>query len=514
MAKKDKNDNAVKKNTGDSDLMKKFKQNPAVFIGTVVVLVLVVVSFVIIPAIVPDGSGSIDDLIFGYYDRIPVGYIPGNPFAQFYNQVLSYFQSQGYPLDDYQVSSQLWMQAYEMTIVHTAVMQMAKRSNYTVPKNVVDRNVAQLSQFQENGRFSSTLYNQYSDSARLAIWQQTQDELTKMMYFNDFFSLLISEAEANFIAEMSSPMRNFDMVTLSINEYPASEFLAFAEQNSTLFESIHMSRIILFSSERDAMRVLESVRNGTITFEEAARSQSQDGYADRGGDMGSRYYFEFDYEIPVIADRQAVFNLPVGTISDIIYANGGWAFYRIEGAKTPPDFDDEIVMERVRSYVRGYERGRIEDWSLARAGEFIAEAQAAGFEETAELWELEINSFGPLPINYGGVDLFGSMEAFAIGDFSSADIQNISRNDAFWRNAFSAPVNIPAEPLVQGDNILIFIPVEEIEADEEELLDIALIYSSYWNNYIAEQSLQSYFLFAPRMDDRFWETYFRIFFPL
>ena len=513
MVKKDRSVKVVKKDTGDSDLVKKFRQNPAVFIGTVIVLVLIVVSFVIIPAIVPNSQMGAEDFIFGYYDKAPVGYVPGNAFAQYYSQVLNYFQSLGYPLDDYQVAAQLWMQAYEISVVHTAIMQMSKRSGYSVPKNIVDRNVAQLPQFQENGRFSPTLYNSYSEASLLAIWQQTNEELTKMAYFNDLFGLLVPEAETNFIAAMSTPMRNFDMVTLSIDNFPVSEYRNFGEQNSRLFDSIHLSRITLFSSERDAQRVLDSINNGTITFEEAARSQSQDNFADRGGDMGNWYYYEFDYEIPGIAEREAVFNLPIGAISDVIYLNGSWAFYRKENEVTPPDFNDEALLERVRMYVRGYERGRIEDWAIARAGEFIAEVQASSFNEAAELWDMEVFSFGPLPINYGSVDLFGSLDSFAIGDFSAEDVLSIARNDNFWRNAFSAPINTPAEPFVQGNDILIIVPVEEIEADEDEVSYI-LSYYPYWMNYTQEQALQSYFLFSPRMDDRFWESYFRIFFPL
>ena len=511
MAKKDKSADLAKKDTGDSDLVKKFKQNPAVFIGTVIVLVLIVVSFVVIPAIVPNSGGGSDNLVFGYYDRIPIEYVPGNAFARFYRQVLDFFQSQGAPLDDFQVSVQLWMQTYELAVVHTAILQMSRRSNYVVPQNIVDRRVAQLPQFQENGRFSPSLYNQHSEAARLAVWQQTQEELIRWAYFDSFFGLLVPEAEANFIAGMSAPMRSFDMVTLSIDEYPASEFRAYAEQNSRLFDSIHMSRITLYSSERDARRVLDSILNGTITFEEAARSQSQDSYADRGGDMGSRYYFEFDLDIPNIADRQAIFSLPRGTISDIYFSNNGWSFYRIEDDVTPPDFNDEAVMERVRLYVRGYERGRMENWAIDRAREFIAEAQAAGFEEAADLWGMEIHSFGPFPINYEAFPLFNSLEDFTIGDFTADQIQSLSRNDNFWRNVFSAEINSPAEPLVQGSNILVFNPVEEIEADEEALLQIASDYGYYLENFVYEQSLQGYFV-TDNMYDQFWESYFRIFF--
>ncbi|MDR3019428.1 MAG: SurA N-terminal domain-containing protein [Treponema sp.] len=511
MAQKDKKTSVKASEQSTSELSRKFKQNPALFIGTVIVLVLIVISFVLVPAIVPESSRGAGDLNFGYYDKAPINWVPGNMFSQYQQQAAQYYQSQGIDLNNFNVNAQIWRQAFEAAVVHAAVLQVAKRSNYTVPKRTVDRQVAGLPQFQENGRFSSALFNQMSETNRLALWEQVREELAKLMFYNDYYSLLIPSAEAGFIANMSSVMRNFEMVSFSVDAYPDSEYLAYAHDNIDLFSAIHLSKFSINSSEREARRILASIKDGSTTFEDAARSQSQDSYADRGGDIGSRYVYELDSEIPDSAVRASVLSLGRGELSDVVRIDNSWTFFRVEEELAPADLEDDFVIDRVRSYVRNFDRGRMEDWAIAQANAFIADVEDSSFE-TATRWQnLEKSSFGPLPINYGGVDLFTSLESFTVSGISPQDVQNLSRNDYFWNVAFSTPLHTPSEPLVQGSNVLVFYPIEQIESDEYEIENLASMYSSYWQRYISEQSIQYYFINNDRMDDRFWDTYFRIF---
>jgi hypothetical protein len=496
-----------------SEITRKFKQSPALYIGSVVILVLVTVTFIGGDLLSGGAGGRGGDLTFGYYDNIPISWVPGNMFSQYYENAVRFYQSQGFSLDNFQVAAQVWRQAYEAAVVHSAVLQIMNRSNYSVPERVVNRNVAQLPHFQDNGRFSPALYRQMSDAARANLWRQTQDELTKIMFYRDFFSLLVPNGEINFIADMASPMRSFEMVSFRIDSFPDTEYLSFALDNEELFNTIHLSMISV-RTEREARRILDSIRNGTTTFEEAARSQSQDGYADRGGDIGTRYVFELDHDIPNHAARQIVFGMNTGELSDIVNLGDAWAIFRIENRLTAPDFDDASVMDRVRTYVRSFQRGRMEDWAISQARDFILEAQEFGFDNVTRWRNLERNSFGPLPVNFGGIDLFTSLESFS-ASFSNFGLnaQDVSRNENFWRIAFSTDLNTLSEPMVQGGNVLVFYPIEQIDTEDSFIENIAAMYENHWLDSITEQSLQLYFLNNERMDDRFWDTYFRVFMP-
>jgi len=272
--------------------------------------------------------------------------------------------------------------------------------------------------------------------------------------------------------------------------------------------------ITISSSEREAKKILDSIKDGTITFEDAAKAQSKDSYADRGGDMGIKFCYEIDGEIPNPDDREAIYKLGRGELSNVISVNNNsWAFFRVEEPLNNADFYDWSVMERVRSYVRNYERGRMEDWAVEQANKFISEAKESGYANAARYRNLGRNSFGPIPLNYGGVELFTTLESLSVTGLSAEDIKSLSGNEVFWRRNFTTPVNTPCEPLVQGNNVFVFLPTKEIIVDETAIDDIASRYSTQFLQYTANRSLQTYFFNYGKLKDHFDETFYKVFRP-
>ena len=507
MAFKEKKASTHEKN--DSELVRRFKSNPLVFIGTILVLIIVIIAFVLVPAIVPEyGTGSSADLTFGAYDKVPISYVPGNYFARYYDMVARYRQNSIDPNNYQYAGYQIWREAFEAAALHTAILREMQKSGYTPPAKIVDRDVAQLPQFQENGRFSAALYNRLDNNARLALWRDVQDDLIKEHFRSDITSLLKPSAEAGFIGNMASPRRTFDMVAFSVDAYPDSEYTAYAEEHPGLFRSAHLSKITINSSEREAKQILASITNGTTTFEDAAKAHSQDSYAEKGGDMGIRLAHEFTAELTEEASREKIFALAKGEYSEVIPSGSGWAFFRAEDAVQPADITDPAALDKVRSYVRNFERGRMEDWAIAQAKEFIAIANKDGFEDAVYQRSLEKRHFGPIPLNYGNIDLFTTLESVSVSELSGS-----ASDENFWKTAFSTPVNTPSEPLVQGGNVLVLYPAEESEADPSSIEGITSTYTSYWSSYMAEQSITTYFMNSEKMEDKFLETYFRYFMP-
>ncbi|MDR0456687.1 MAG: peptidylprolyl isomerase [Treponema sp.] len=486
----------------DSELVRRFKTSPFIFIGTFIVLVIVVVAFVLVPAIVPNaGFGRDVDLTFGYYDKIPVSYVPGNYFAQYYEMVARYRQN---TMNN--ESYQIWREAFEGAVIHTAILHEMKKSGYTAPSKMVDRDVARLPQFQENGRFSVALYRRMDDNQRLSLWRQVQEDIAKEHFHSDVTGLLKPAAEGEFIGRMASTQRTFEMTVFSVDAYPESEYEAYIREHSGLFRSIHVSKITVNSGEREARKILDSIRNSETTFEDAARAYSQDVYADKGGDMGIRMVHELSMDIPEETDREKVIALAKDEYSDIVKTDFGWSFFRVEEAVQEADDSDEAVLEKVRSYVRNFERGRMEDWAIAQADRFIAQANEMGFEEAVFRQEITKRSFGPIPLNYNNVDLFTSLASQAVAELSAS-----ASDENFWKVAFSTPVNTPSRPVVQGSNVLVLFPTEETEAEESVIEDITSSYNSYWLGYVSEQAMRQHFMNSPKMEDKFLDIYFRYF---
>jgi hypothetical protein len=517
MAKKEKKAPVREKEDSSAEIIKKFKQNPGVYIGSVVILVLVIVTFVG-GDFLSGGrryAGKTPDLTFGYYDKVPIAWVPGNIFAQQYERTVYNYRAQGYDERIYGYS--IWKQAFEGTVVQTAVQQMVKKSGYTPSEKAVNKIVIQSPEFQDNGRFSLVLYNRMTEAARLNHWRQTQEDIARTSFFRDLFSLLTPESEAKFIADMSSPERSFDFVSFKVSDYPESEIISYARNNSTFFNSIHLSKITVSGSEKEAQKIQASINDGTTTFEDAARAQSSDSYADRGGDMGVRYYYDIIDEIPNSADRDMIYSLGRGELSKVISAAGNWVFFRAEEDLVLPDFEDAVVLDRVRFYIGNKERGRMEDWAIEQAMDFISGVKESGIINAVSWRNLDLNSFGPFPLNYGSVDIFKTLDSLTESGMALQDLLGLSQNENFWKRAFSTPLYTPCEPLVQGDNVFVFIPTEEIEADEYSLENIVSAYSAksiYSSNFVintTNQSLQTYFMSNGKTEDLFDDAYRRIF---
>jgi hypothetical protein len=502
----------------ESEFVRKFKMRPFVFIGTVLVLIIVVVAFVLVPAIVPEAAQSGADLNFGSYNKIPINYVPGNYFAQVQRSMAQNMQDSMNENNSFLVTYQIWRQAFEEATVRIAVLDEVNRAGYTVPAELVDRRVAQQPEFQENGRFSPVKYRQLDNAIRMSLWREMQSSLALERYQNDITGLRISSKEADFVAAMASPQRRFDLVAFPFSAYPDQEIIAYVGDNPGLFRITHLSKITINSSEAEAQRVLDSIKNGEAAFEDAAKTHSQDSYADRGGDLGPKMVYELTNEVSSTEERDALAELAAGDYSPVYKTDSGWAFFRSEEAVYPTDTADSATLDKLRNYVMEYERGRVEDWVFDQAESFVGLAQDNGFDAAASVQGLEKKSFGPLAINYGerqggyggssadGVDLFTTLSSFSINELYIA-----AAMDNFWQTAFFTPIETPSNPLVIGDNVVILYPVEEIQAETETIDSIKAQYSGYWVSYNISLSLKPFFLRSKKFQDHFMQTFQKVY---
>ncbi|MFP3042328.1 SurA N-terminal domain-containing protein [Treponema primitia] len=491
-------------NPTKGEWIRRFKANPFVFIGTIVVLIIVIVAFVVVPAIVPEASRPTVDLNFGSYNKVPISYVPGNYLANVQGNLARWYQNYLNESNAQSISQMVWRQAFEETVLHIAMLQEMKQAGYTAPEAVVDRKVAQLPQFQENGRFFAARYRQMDKISRLALWREVQELISKQHYMDDNMGLRIPSGEGIFVGEMTARVRSFGMAIFPLDSYPNEEVISYVLSEPDLFRITHLSRITINSSEREARQVLDSIKEGTKTFEEAARELSADTYADRGGEMGVRLAYELTGDVPDSQEREAVISVLPGNYSPVVKVPSGWAFFRAEEAVRPLDTQDTANIEKVRSYMRGFERGRIENWLFDQAGLLTAAAGESGFDAAVEERGLQKRDFGPLPLNYGGI----SMENLVVTLQSQSipELEFAESDEKFWQLAFYTPLETPSEPLVVGDNVLVLYPREETIKDTTDIEEINTLYSTFVSRN-AETSLRSHFLHSKNLEDKFAVTF-------
>jgi hypothetical protein len=490
------------KDSFKAEFVRRFKTSPFIFIGTIIILIIVIVAFVFVPAIVPEAQ-SAGDLIFGYYNGVPIAYVQGNYFSQELQRLLRDGQSSITESNYQDVFQQIWQYAFTLAVIHQGILDEMKTAGYAAPEDVVDRQVALLPDFQVNGKFSAARYRQMDKTAQMNLWRQVRDIIIEEHYRENLSSIITSAQEGEFIRSMASPRRSFDLVSIPVSAYPDSEIISFVRSSPSLFRVAHLSRITVTSSEREARQVLDSIKNEITTFEDAAK-ESQDDYVESGGDMGIKMAYELNSEIAVDeAVMNALMNLPRGSLSDIIRIPNGWTFFRAEEDPRPADTGDLALMEKVRAYVQIFERGRMDDWLLAEANKLIGDIQSKGFDSALYDRGIEKRSFGPLPINYGNVYLYPSAYSFGIPELGMA-----GGNDNFWQIAFSTPLLTPSSPLIVGDFVLVLYPTAESEADESETSFIEPLYSSLVGQTV-NINLGSYFFSNGKLEERFNEVFRR-----
>jgi len=505
MASKDKKQPGAQDESSWAEIKQRLKTRPFLYIGTVLVFIIITIAFVFVPAISPEG-GMMEDLTFGYFNRVPIRYASGNIFHQVQQSL--YRENQHLISDDPNsiwLVYQIWRRAFEEAALFTGIQNEMKLAGFITPEHVVDREVARHFH-DEDGRFMAARYRAMDNNERMRLWRQVQEGMAVNRYMSDLFDLRTSSNEVSFIGSMASPRRSFNLAVFPLSSYPDSEVVTFAQAYPDLFRITRLSRITL-NGEREARQILDMVRNETITFEEAARTLSQDRFAEWGGDMGMRMAFELAREIRNEQERNSVMNLARGELSDIVSLPTGWAFFRAEEASSPADTNDPLQMERIRNYIIQDVRGIAEDWLFAQAESFSSRLQGRNFNDVAAEGNIMRRSFGPVSVNFGDLTLFSSIRTAEV-----PEVQDAGRNIFFWEAAFSTPLMTASVPFIHGDNVMVLFPTEENDAEEFDVRFIELYYPNRVMEYMNTMN-RNYFLGNERLDDRFDETFWRLWNP-
>ncbi|MCL2557452.1 MAG: SurA N-terminal domain-containing protein [Treponema sp.] len=499
---------------GKSEMAKKFRSNPLLYVGTFIILVIVVVAFVFVtPAgMFLDGFGEDDGLTFGYYDRTPIAFSPGNFFAEEYEWRMRQMQMMagGQPLswwDEFQV----WSAAFESAAIHQSILSAMQRAGFEPPERSVDREMARLPMFAENGRFSQALYRQLDESRRRSIWRRVREDLIKNRFLDDAHGLPTPSAEARFIGTMASTERSFEMAVFPSGSFSLAEVSAHAAQSPELFRNAVVTFMSILGDADDALRIISSINNGDISFAEAAALYSDPafGFADR--EMRRAMAYDLREELLDDATLALALSLLPGDLAPVARSDGGWAIALGHGPAAQADLGDPWVREGIEAHMRNLPFETLEAMALERASAFDANARAYGVDVAFAMQpEATRRSFGPVPINYGGSGMFQDLGAQGVAELSGA-----SSNEHFWRTAFSAELFQPSPSIVQGGNVIVLFPLEETEAGDGGIQSVADAYENYWILNMTGDLITQHVMDSPRLDrDRFWDTVSRIISPM
>jgi hypothetical protein len=471
------------------------------YVMTVVLLIIVVIAFVGTPAV--GGLAGGNRIVFGSYAGREITYAPGNYLARQYQDIARRVQQQDREVTESLVR-QIWRTAFQRAVFHEAMMVLAEEAGVTVSGRAVDEAIAQWPEFQADGRFSSEEYNATSSQYRFALRQYLREVLIDSRVQADLYGETpASQAEEQFLIEMASPERQFEFVQFAFSDFPDAEVMDYGRANADRFRRINLSVITVNTSESDAQEIREQAVSRQTSFEDLARNQSADAYAEDGGEMGWVYFHELEPDFEDTSVIEDIFELEEGDISRVFETTFGWTIYRVNEAPIDPDFTDDNVLAAVRDYLTVFERGIIEDYLSARADEFVAQAREESFQAAASTIDQTPQLTEYFPINYGNTAYFGSVSASANQTLSAA-----AYREEFFEELFALGDGEVSEPIVVRDYVFVFRFANERTAPEEttDLLDS---YASLIVREFMQQQAQETHVDDERLVNNFNQAYNR-----
>lgn len=471
------------------------------YIGTVILLVVVVVAFVGTPAV--GGLAGGNRISFGSYAGREIDYQPGNYLARQYQGLAQRAQEQDQEITDSLVR-QIWRAAFDQTVFHEALMVEARAAGVGVSTEAVDRAIAQWPEFQVDGRFSAQEYNATSSQVRLALRDYLRESLVDQRVRDDLFERIEpAQTESQFLTDMAGPERQFRFVQFSSADLPDSEVIDYGQDNPDRFRRANLSVITIRTSQSDAERIRDQAVSRQTSFEDLARNQSSDSYADDGGEMGWVYFHELepDFEDPGVIEE--IFALEDGEISRVFETTVGWTIYRVNEPAIEPDFTDANVVTAVRDYLTVFERGLIEDYLRSRADEFVAQARSEGFDAAGASINQSPATTDYFPVNYGNTSYFGQVNASSNSALSAAAFR-----EDFFQEVFALSDDEVSEPLVVRDYVFVFQLADERAAQESTVTFLDSYLPLIIRNF-AQQQVQEALVDDDLLVDNFNATYNR-----
>lgn len=438
-------------------------QHPVVYIISIIVLLIIAVTFVAGPSL-NIFSPQAENVSFGSIYGNSIEYTPGSYFAQQQQALAQEFAQSGQDAS-IQTIYQIWRIAFQRTLLHYAFLEEAKNSGFRVTQEAVDKAMAQNPRFFENGEFSPERYRSVSNVERLQLRETTHAGLIHQEVINSILQAAQpSDPESDFIARMGADRRSFTLARFPFAEYPAEEIIAFAQESPDTFRVREISSITLNSRE-EAQVLLERIKAEELNFQEAAQEYSTDGFAAQGGSRGAVIFYDFQAEFSDEESAESIFSADRGSLTDIVETrNGRFGFYRLDSEIRSLDPESDREMQRVRGYISRFDSQRIEDYFRSEADSFLLAAQNRGFVAAAQEGGISTVKTNEFPINYGSVALFPTVQ-----DAEGNQIAGTGNNEEFFLELFSLEDQQISKPIALGGEIIVAQLNSTRTVEEEEL---------------------------------------------
>ena len=479
----------------------KKKKNITWFLGALF-LILTVAVFVLSP-LAGVFSPSSSSLVFGEYDGTPIEYAYGNYFYEQQQNIAASWDgdlsSDTYQWEIYQI----WKQAFDNTVINTAIMNQVEQSGLFVTDSAIDSYLlTQGPYIDENGNFSAEAYNGTSDSQKQVIRDSVKDSIAYQTVVNDMFSSIYSEKEIEYIKSLAAEEKAFKYVVFPLSDYPEERVLSYAQANLMNFTELDISLITLSADDEAAANSIHAdIKSGAVLFEDAAKNNSTDSYAENGGDAG---WFSFNDLAQFFENEDAVhaiFSLEAGEVSDLYETAYGYSIIRVNDGPRMPDLTDPDKIDSIRSYMISYETELVTNYMTQQAEAFAAQA-ADDFDAAAATSSLDIHESSSTPLNFNSSTF---LKSFAYTD-ADQYLASIGSDEAALKALYSTDPQQVSPIISLGDGLLVAYCTEVVDATDS--MDTLSLYYPYMVQQILQQEYTDQVFASDKLTDNFMQIFF------
>ena len=454
-------------------VQKKRETHPFLYAFSVVLLVVIVVTFIGGPALSRSGGGG--RVIFGYYKDKPIEFVPGNYFANRVNDIADRMREGTQDSSEIRMMD-VWRAAFDQTMEHVAVLDVMEESGVWISDDKVNDALIKSGPYTIDGKFSVERYNSTSKVEQMRNRQLYRELLIVNQFYTDvLLGLRDTPMEQQFLTEMLEEQRRFSLVSFPFSDYPDEQVSNYAAENRERFRRIKLSRILVKSSEREASEIRNKLVDRVGSFEELAREHSTDIYADKGGDMGWRYYHDLEADFEDSEPVETIFQLEETEISPVLESRFGWVIYRCDSPALEPDFDVEETRRVVRDYLMRYEKGIVEDYTLSLAEGFRERVEDVGFLGATLEENYTVGLTDYFPINYQSYYFLTPVRSLS----EQINLSSAAYSEQFFLRAFSLALGEVSSPVLLDDQVIVLRldDVRTMPERDREMVD------AYYSNY-------------------------------
>ena len=452
----------------------KSKKNIWLTAGSIFILVLSAVAFILVPSIGGFTSGQ-DYPVAGTYNGKKIEYGYGTDYltavqnyAQYYQQQA---QAQGKSLGqmDYYY---IFQGAFNSVILDMMYTDFVNDSGYVPAENAIKREMVKYFT-DENGNYSAKAFREATETYKKSLRESIIKSNISNRFIEDYFGLDTNyiantvyglktpDNEGKFFIDLTKRTRSFEMVSFSKENYPDDKAIEYASSNADLFKKYSFSAITA-NEESNLKNIKSQLDKNEVTFDDAATTLSSKAYCDDNGKVTSKYAYQFKSILTSDEDFAKVTSLTAGSVSDIIKTATGYIIFRCDETPVASDFQDEETLNTVKSYIRYNEQGLVDDYFMGLAEDFASNAATIGFDEAATTAGTEKKELPEFEINYGNNNFLGTLPFASFPELSGAET-----NETFFRTAFSLKPNEISSPITVGNNIIVLKLLNETINDEE-----------------------------------------------